>query len=161
MEIQYAGLIGLYGGMFAGLLGWFLSRKKLKEQRGLDELFFHLRTKSRTYSWFITLFSLYGLFTLYLVGVPISVPVALGIMLFMQLGSWAIASVVLQMHVSMHRTLSKMTYIGISIMVFSILLFTVIAWITSNWIFLFWPIPFCILGYQFLRHAKREKEGVV
>ncbi len=95
MEGQIAGLIGLFGGAFMGLVGLFLGRRLAKKQRGLDETHQHIWIKSRSIAWYATLFSIYILFTLHLIGIPLTVSLVLGILLFIHLGTWAIVGIIL------------------------------------------------------------------
>lgn len=34
MEFSIGGIVGLYGGMICGVLGWWFGRKKAKKNRG-------------------------------------------------------------------------------------------------------------------------------
>lgn len=102
MEINIGALIGLYGGVVAGLMGWWYGRKKAREQRGLDELHDHVWTKAKAYSWYCTLVALYVLFSLVIFGVKISGAVILGILLMVHLTSWAMAGVILNIRYTYH-----------------------------------------------------------
>jgi len=95
MGVQIGGLVGLLGGMICGLAGWYFGRRAAKKERGLDEVHDFIWQKARSYSWYVTLVILYVLFFLYVFGVAISVPVALGILMFVHLFSWAIIGVIL------------------------------------------------------------------
>ena len=95
MGVQIGGLVGLLGGMICGLAGWYFGRRSAKKERGLDEVHDFIWQKARSYSWYVTLVILYVLFFLYVFGVAISVPVALGILMFVHLFSWAIIGVIL------------------------------------------------------------------
>ncbi|CEH28752.1 hypothetical protein [Aneurinibacillus migulanus] len=82
-------LIGLFGGAALGLSGWFFERKRAHKNRGLDERYYLIRDKARATSWQVTLVTMYILFFLVILKVGISVASALGILLLVQMGSWA------------------------------------------------------------------------
>lgn len=85
MEMQLGGMLGLYGGMIMGLVGWWFGRKKARENRGLDEVHQHIWQKARSHSWYITLASIYFLFSLVIAGVEMSPAMILGILLLAHL----------------------------------------------------------------------------
>src|SRR5690625_2010148 len=95
MEIQIGGMIGLYGGALIGLIGWYVGRNKAKKQRVLDEIHDHIWQKTRSYSWYLTLFTIYILFTLHVFGITLSVSTVLGLVLLIHLGGWGIIGVIL------------------------------------------------------------------
>ncbi|TDL78768.1 hypothetical protein [Peribacillus frigoritolerans] len=92
--------IGVYGGMAAGLIGWWLGMYFAKKKRGIDEVFHFIEQKSRSISWILTIAAIYVLFTLLLFGVNISPAVLLSILLMVHLGSWGITKVFLSLQYS-------------------------------------------------------------
>ncbi|ERI07437.1 hypothetical protein [Aneurinibacillus aneurinilyticus] len=82
-------LIGLFGGAVLGLSGWFFGRKRAYKNRGLDERYYLIRDKARATSWQVTLAAMYILFFLVILKIGISAASALGILLLVQMGSWA------------------------------------------------------------------------
>lgn len=160
MEDQIGGLIGLYGGALFGLLGWYIGRKKAKKQRGLDELHDHIWQKTRSYSWYITLFAIYILFSLHVFGVPLSVVAVLGVLLFIHLGGWGIIGVILTASMYNEKEIKVPDLlIGICIIVISTLLFVCLAIMMDQWLYLIMTIPFSIVGYLFIRRSHVEKES--
>jgi len=86
---QLVGLLGILGGAAFGGIGAWLGHKKAAKNRAIDERFQAISVKSQSASWKMTLGALYAIFILYVVGVPFSVPAALGILLFVHMAGWA------------------------------------------------------------------------
>lgn len=141
MDISIGGMIGLYGGMFCGLLGWWFGRKKARENRGLDELYYHIWQRARSYSWYATLGAIYVFFSLVMFGVELSVAMVLGLILITHIGSWAIIGIALtiNMTVSPSKQLSRVKIAWI-VVACSFTLFTILSIVTGNWLFLLWSI---------------------
>lgn len=147
MEVQIAGMIGLYGGAVLGILGWWFGRRMAKKQRGLDELHEHIWQKARAISWFFTLASLYVLFSLIMFGIELNAPMVLGVIMMVHLASWAITGVIMSINMNMSEPLKpSRVKLGISIVAVSLILFTVLSIITDNWLFLLASIPPNIIG---------------
>lgn len=89
---QISGLLGILVGASFGGLGIWWGLKKAAKNRGIDERQKVIFSKSHSASWFITLGSIYCLYIIYLLGVEFSVPAALGILIFIQLGGWTLSS---------------------------------------------------------------------
>lgn len=159
MGIEYAGLIGLYGGAIAGLSGWYFGRKKAKKENGFDEMHNHITKTARSFSWFATLATIYILFTLLMIGFDLDVAPVLGIIMLVQLSSWGISSAVLHYYMSVGINLNINLITGFSIILLSTVFFITVAIILSNWIFLFCPIPFGIIGFYFMKQSS-SNEGV-
>lgn len=141
MDISIGGMIGLYGGMLGGLLGWWIGRKKAKENRGLDELYYHIWQKARSYSWYATLVAIYIFFSLIMFGIELSTAMVLGILLLIHLGSWAMIGMVLtiNMTVTPSKQLSRAKIAWI-VVACSFTFFTILSIVTGNWLFLLWSI---------------------
>ncbi|MEG0384829.1 hypothetical protein [Solibacillus cecembensis] len=141
MEISIGGMIGLYGGMLCGLLGWWFGRKKARENRGLDELYYHIWQRARSYAWYATLGAIYIFFSLIMFGVELSAAMVLALILLIHLGSWAIIGMILtiNMTVSPSKQLSRVAIAWI-VVACSFTLFTVLSIVTGNWLFLLWSI---------------------
>ncbi|WP_453995248.1 hypothetical protein [Bacillus nitroreducens] len=147
MEVQIAGMIGLYGGAVLGILGWWFGRRMAKKQRGLDELHEHIWQKARAISWFFTLASLYVLFSLIMFGIELNAAMVLGVIMMVHLASWAITGVIMSINMNMSEPLKpSRVKLGISIVAVSLILFTVLSIITDNWLFLLASIPPNIIG---------------
>ena len=142
MEMQLGGMLGLYGGMLMGLLGWWFGRKKARENRGLDEVYQHIWQKARSYSWYMTLAAIYFLFSLVSVGVKMSPAMVLGILLLVQLASWGFSGVVISINMSVANPVKlnrvKWTLIITTITITS---FTILSITTDNWMILLLSIP--------------------
>ncbi|MEC1180519.1 hypothetical protein P9B03_18805 [Metasolibacillus meyeri] len=147
MSTQIWGAIGLYGGAALAILSWWFSRRIVKKQRGLDELYEHIWQKSRSISWFITLASIYILFSLVIFGVEIGAAMVLAIILTVHLASWGITGMILSNNMNMTKPLkpSRVKF-GISIVAVSLITFTVLSIVTGNWWFLIASIPPNIIG---------------
>ncbi len=160
MGIQIGGIIGLYGGMICGLLGWYIGRVKAKKQRALDETHHHIWQKARSYSWYVTLVSIYLFFTLHVFGVTLSVAAVLGILLLIHLGSWGIIGMILTgfMYNEKEIKVSDLL-IGICIIVISTLVFVCLAIIMDQWMYFIMTLPFSLVGYLFIRKSYSEKES--
>ncbi|MDQ0233260.1 hypothetical protein [Metabacillus malikii] len=141
MEISIGGMIGLYGGMLCGLLGWWFGRKKARKNRGLDEVYYHIWQKARSYSWYVTLGAIYVLFSFIMFGIELSPALVLGVLLLAHLGSWGIIGTVLSINMSSPVPLqpSRVKF-GISVVAVSIIVFTTISIVTNNWKFLLFSI---------------------
>ncbi|WP_155591914.1 hypothetical protein [Lysinibacillus cavernae] len=141
MEISIGGVLGLYGGMTCGILGWWLGRRKARKNRGLDELHDHIWQKARSFSWYVTLGVIYVLFSLIMFGIELSTAMVLGILLLAHLGSWGIIGVFLtiSMSSSVPFQLTPVN-VGIGINVASLITFTIISIMTNNWLFLLFSI---------------------
>ncbi len=142
MELNIWGMIGLYGGVIGGLLGWWFGRKKARKNRGLDELYYHIWQKARSYSWYVTLGALYVFFTLINFGITLSTAMVLGILLLTHLASWGIIGIILTINMFSTAPLKpSRVKIGIIVFVTSIIVFTIISILTTNWLFLIFSIP--------------------
>lgn len=147
MEVSIGGIIGLYGGMICGILGWWFGRKKARENRGLDELYYHIWQNAKSYSWYVTLGAIYVLFSLIMFGIELSNAMVLGILLLTHLGSWGVIGIVLSISMSSTVTLQpSRVKLGIIVIVTSIIVFTIITIMTNNWKFLLYSIPPNLIG---------------
>ena len=88
MTDMYFGLLGLIGGLVIGLLSLYFGNKLSNKKRGLDERHYLIRMKAKSSSWIITLATVYVLFLAVILNVSISIPVILGTLLLVQIGSW-------------------------------------------------------------------------
>ncbi len=147
MEISIGGIIGLYGGMTCGILGWWLGRSKAKKNRGLDELHGYIWQKAKSYSWYVTLAAIYIFFTLIVFGIELNAAMVLGSILLVHLGSWGIIGGVLSINMfsPIPFQLSRVK-LGIGIIAASILIFTSISIMTNNWLFLVFSILPNLIG---------------
>ncbi|WP_233732617.1 hypothetical protein [Lysinibacillus sp. YS11] len=142
MEINIWGMIGLYGGVIGGLLGWWFGRQKARKNRGLDELYYHIWQKARSYSWYVTLGALYVFFTLLSFGIELSTAMVLGILLLTQVASWGIIGIMMTINMSSAAPLQpSRVKVGLFVFMTSIIVFTIISILTTNWLFLLFSIP--------------------
>lgn len=157
MEINIWGMIGLYGGMICGILGWWFGRKKASENRGLDELYYHIWQKARSYAWYVTLGAIYVFFSLIMFGIELSTAMVLGILLLAHLGSWAIIGCIMSINMSSTVPLqpSRVKF-GIIVIAASIIVFATISIMTTNWLFLLLSIPPNLIGLIIALTPKRE-----
>ncbi|WP_274308493.1 hypothetical protein [Solibacillus daqui] len=147
MGINIGGMIGLYGGMVCGILGWWFGRQKAKKNRGLDELYYHIWQKARSYAWYATLGAIYIFFSLIMFGVELSTAMVLGIILLTHIGSWGIIGIVLSINMSSTVPLQpSRVKIGITVIACSIIIFTTISIMTNNWLFLIASIVPNVVG---------------
>ena len=161
MELNIGGMIGLYGGVICGLLGWWFGRKKARKNRGLDELYYHIWQKARSYSWYVTLGTIYVFFSLIMFGIELSTAMVLGIFLLAHLGSWAIIGIILSINMSSTAPLKpSRVKIGIIVVVTSLIIFTIISIITNNWKFLIFSIPPNLAAFFTALTPKREDSEV-
>lgn len=160
MEFSIWGIIGLYGGMFCGILGWWFGRRKARENRGLDELHNHIWQKARSYSWYVTLGTIYIVFSLIMLGIELSSAMVLGILLLAHLGSWGIIGAILSNNMSRTIPLQpSRVKIGIIVVATSIIVFTIISIMTSNWKFLLFSIlPNLIALFTVLIPSGKDSE---
>ena len=79
--------------IFGGLLGLWWGRKQATRQRGLDERFHIISSKSQASAWKITLVAIYILFIMVVCGVKLSAAPVLGIVMFVHMAGWAFSSV--------------------------------------------------------------------
>lgn len=142
MEINIWGMIGLYGGVIGGLLGWWFGRQKARKNRGLDELYYHIWQKARSHSWYVTLGALYVFFTLLNFGIELSTAMVLGILLLTHVASWGIIGIILTINMSSAAPLQpSRVKVGLFVFMTSIIVFTIISILTTNWLFLLFSIP--------------------
>ena len=142
MEINIRGMIGLYGGVIGGLLGWWFGRQKARKNRGLDELYYHIWQKARSYSWYVTLGALYVFFTLLSFGIELSTAMVLGILLLTHVASWGIIGIMMTINMSSAAPLQpSRVKVGLFVFMTSIIVFTIISILTTNWLFLLFSIP--------------------
>ncbi|MFF5815645.1 hypothetical protein ACFY6K_01340 [Lysinibacillus capsici] len=142
MEINIWGMIGLYGGVIGGLLGWWFGRQKARKNRGLDELYYHIWQKARSYSWYVTLGALYVFFTLLSFGIELSTAMVLGILLLTHVASWGIIGIMMTINMSSAAPLQpSRVKVGLFVFMTSIIVFTIISILTTNWLFLLFSIP--------------------
>ncbi|MFC4597802.1 hypothetical protein [Cohnella hongkongensis] len=76
-----------------GFLGLRWGLKQAARQRGLDERFQMISSKSQAAAWKITLAVIYILFTILVCGAKMSAAPVLGIVLFVHLIGWAFSTV--------------------------------------------------------------------
>jgi hypothetical protein len=146
--------------MLCGLLGWWFGRKKAKKNRGLDELYYHIWQKARSYSWYITLGVIYVFFSLILFGIELSTAMVLGILLLAHIGSWGIIGAILSINMSSAAPLqpSRVKF-GIIVVTVSIIIFTIISILTKNWMFLLFSIPPNLIGlFTALTSNRKDSE---
>jgi len=142
MEINIWGMIGLYGGVIGGLLGWWFGRQKARKNRGLDELYYHIWQKARSYSWYVTLGTLYVFFTLLNFGIELRTAMVLGILLLTHVASWGIIGIMMTINMSSAAPLQpSRVKVGLFVFMTSIIVFTIISILTTNWLFLLFSIP--------------------
>lgn len=88
MTDTYFALLGLIGGLVIGLSSLLFGNRLSKKKRGLDERHYLIRMKAKSSSWIITLVTVYILFLAVILNFSISIPVILGTLLLVQIGSW-------------------------------------------------------------------------
>ena len=152
MDVSLIGMVGLYGGMLCGILGWWFGRRKAREQRGLDELYDHIWQKARSYAWYVTLVSIYIFFSLVMFGIDLSVSMVLGILLLVHLGSWAIIGIILSIVMKSSKPLQHTrALIGISIIVLSMVAFTITSVVLVDWRYMLIGIPISLIGLLYAK----------
>jgi|SRR5690625_434918 len=152
MSSQLAAFLGLYGGAIIGLSGWYFGRRKAKKERALDEVHDHIWQYARSFAWYATLFTIYILFSLYLFGIPMSVPMVLGILLIVHLSTWAISGIsssifIYDANEQKHAYLA----VGILIIISSVVLFGIISIYLKNGFYLLLMIPSVIIAILFIK----------
>ncbi|MEY9974035.1 hypothetical protein ABH966_004444 [Lysinibacillus sp. RC46] len=147
MEVSIGGIIGLYGGLICGILGWWFGRKKARENRGIDELYYHIWQNAKSYSWYVTLGAIYVLFSLIMFGIELSNAMVLGILLLTHIGSWGIIGVILSINMSSTVPLqpSRVKF-GLIVIATSVIVFTIISIMTKSWLFLLYSILPNLIG---------------
>lgn len=159
MGTSVIGLIGLYGGMICGILGWWFGRKKAKKNRGLDELYEHIWQKARSYSWYVTLVAIYILFSLILFGFDMNVAMVLGVIMLVHLSSWAIIGIGFSIAMQSEEPIQPNNiFIGVSTIIIFVLTFTIIAVEMGDWRFILIGIPISLLGLLFALKPKKKIE---
>jgi len=161
MEINIWGMIGLYGGVIGGLLGWWFGRQKARKNRGLDELYYHIWQKARSYSWYVTLGALYVFFTLLSFGIELSTAMVLGILLLTHVASWGIIGIMMTINMSSAAPLQpSRVKVGLFVFITSIIVFTIISILTTNWLFLLFSIPPNLIALFTALIPKRKESKV-
>lgn len=155
MEIQIGGFIGLFGGLLFGLAGWYFGRKKAADQRALDETHSYVWQKAKSFSWYVTIVAIYLIFILYLMGVTMSIPMILSMLMLTQLSSWAFGGLYISARIYGWVDVNVKFMIGIGAIIFSVILFLVLVLITENIYYLLCSIPFGIVGIYFINKSKQ------
>lgn len=88
---QILAILGLLFGASFGFFGLWWGRKKAAENRGLDERYASIMTKSFASAWKITLVSIYILFALVIFGVVMTAAEVLGILLLIHFSGWTVS----------------------------------------------------------------------
>lgn len=86
---QLLGFLGLVLGALGGLFGLWWGRKKAAKNRGLDERYESITTKSFASAWKISLAAMYILFALVIFGFQLAAAQLLGILLLIHMIGWA------------------------------------------------------------------------
>lgn len=86
---QLLGILGLVLGALGGLFGLWWGRKKAAKNRGLDERYESITTKSFASAWKISLAAMYILFALVIFGFQLAAAQLLGILLLIHMIGWA------------------------------------------------------------------------
>lgn len=153
MIINLGAFIGLYGGAIGGLLGWYFGRRNAIKEHSLDELHDYMMKTARSFSWFATLGAIYIFFTLLVIGVPLSVAPVLGILLLVQMSTWAISSFVLKYYMSLGVEVNVSVLAGVTLIILSIVFFMIIAILTKEWLFILLSIPLSVIGFYFIKQG--------
>lgn len=91
---QLGVLLMILLGILGGSLGMWLGRRQARLQRGLDERYDIISSKSQAAAWKVTLAVIYILlFILIVCGVKLSAAPVLGIVLFFHMAGWAFSNV--------------------------------------------------------------------
>ncbi|MFE5320057.1 hypothetical protein ACFQ88_15225 [Paenibacillus sp. NPDC056579] len=93
MIASWLAWVGLLGGAAMGLLGWWWGRYMIKGSRGLDERYLLAWQQARAKGWLCSLFAIFALFVALFLGLPLSAPVVLSILLMIHMLSWALFGV--------------------------------------------------------------------
>lgn len=162
MGAQIGGLIGLFGGLIFGLLGWYIGRKRVKNERGLDEVHDHIWLRARSYSWYATIIAIYIFFTLYILGVDMSMAMVLALLILVQLGSWGISGTILSAKMySDTEPDNNFSYTGVGLIIILIgFILFVITIMTENWVYMLLLFLFGAVGtYVVVKGFKKNKGG--
>jgi len=87
--MNIGGIIGLSLGVLSALIGILFGQKQAEKSRANDEVHDHIWKTARSYSWYATLFLIYVLLLISLMGVTLSVVKILSILLIIHLFTWA------------------------------------------------------------------------
>ncbi|HLQ96867.1 MAG TPA: hypothetical protein VK108_10865 [Pseudogracilibacillus sp.] len=160
MMINVGAFIGLYGGAMGGLLGWYFGRRKAIKEHSLDELHDYMMKTARSFSWFATLGAIYIFFTLLVIGVPLSAAPVLGILLLVQMATWAISTFVIKYYMSLGVEVNISILAGISLIILSVVFFLIIAILMKEWLFILLSLPLTVIGFYFIKQGVLTKKGV-
>jgi len=138
--------VGIYGGLFLGLLGWYFGRAAARKNRGLDEMNAHIWSKARSTSWYFTAAAIYLLMTLELTGIKLNLIPALSILLLVHLASWAIAGAIYSLRLIRPNAPTNVVILSTIIGSSFLLFFIIVSAVTANWRFLLAAIPPVVLN---------------
>lgn len=157
--METLGVLGVYGGLLCGILGWYFGRRKAKKNNGIDELYHFLLGKSHSFTWYMTLGALYVLMSLYIFGIDIGVMPTLSIVLLVHVGGWGTSLIILNAKYSDESfSLSKLRNIFV-IIICAVLatLFLVISILQEDWRFIIGAVvPVVISILMLISHAKEK-----
>ena len=86
---QLLAILGLILGATGGFFGFWWGRKKAAENRGLDERYENITTKSFASAWKISLGAMYILFALLIFGLQLAAMQLLGLLFIVHMIGWA------------------------------------------------------------------------
>ncbi|GGD29231.1 hypothetical protein [Pontibacillus salipaludis] len=136
--MEIGALIMMYMGLLGGLGGWYFGRKQASKNRGLDERYEHIWKTARSYSWYATLFAIYVVLTLAMVGVELSVVPIASILLAVHIFSWGLIGGILSIQMSPTEAPDYLLKFigGLALGAGSIILFVILTIATGDYRFL-------------------------
>lgn len=83
-------LIGVFGGLLGGGLGWYLGRRAAAKQRGLDERYHLIQRAAKAAAWQVTLAAMIVMYVVIILGSPVRPIVVLSVLYLIHLASWTV-----------------------------------------------------------------------
>ncbi|MCD5325786.1 MULTISPECIES: hypothetical protein [Pontibacillus] len=145
--MEIGALIWMYIGVLGGLSGWYFGRKKARKNRGLDEMYEQIWQTARSFSWYATLFAIYIVLTLSMMGMELSVAPVVSILLATHLGSWGIVGAIQSIRMSSEEEPDHLLKFvgGLALGVGSTILFVTLTIATGDYRYLvIMPLPLLI-----------------
>lgn len=152
--------VGIYGGLLFGIAAWYFGRRAVAQNNAMDEVLAYIAAKSRSISWYFTTAAICVLLSLEVLGLSIGTITALGILMFVHMGSWGLTSIILHARMTHNpdeTSTGKIQLVqGIAIGFSILILFAIFSVLSGDWRFLLVTIPPIMLLVIILMFVRKK-----